>query len=461
MIDYLIKLVEHWGYVIVFVIVLLECQAFFGLFMPGESLVVLAGFLAGQEVLDLAVLIPVVALAAITGDSIGYEFGRWLGRGWLRRHGATFWLRPERLDRMDAFFARHGGISVLFAHFLHVGRALMPFLAGASRLPYIRFLSYNAIGCCLWAAIFSLIGYFFGQSWDLLEHWIGRASVVAAILAGLIVGTVWFWRWLATREPEIRRWWGEFCARPGVMQWRRRFAAQIEWMQQRFSPEGFLGIHLTVGVILLVGAAAIFGGLAQQIQTRDALIAMDLRVARWFEGHATGAATRAMLYVGHLGSIAWLTLLGCFAALVLIVQRHWHRLLLLLLAVPGGVLLDILLKESFGHPRPRFGGGLGAAETFGLPSGEMMTATVLYGAFAYLLVRSLQRWHWRVLVVLVAVLLLFFIGFSRLYLRAYYFSDILAAVTEGAVWLLFCISGVEIVRWRAAHRGSAAEAGSV
>ena len=170
----LILRLDNWGYVIVFLIVLLECQAFLGFFMPGESIVMVAGFLAGQDVLDIRALIVVVSVAAIIGDSIGYEFGRRLGRDWLRRHGEKFWVRPERLDRMDAFFIRYGGLSVLFAHFLHVGRALMPFLAGAARLPYGHFLSFNAIGCVLWAAIFSLLGYLFGQSWHLIDRWIGR-----------------------------------------------------------------------------------------------------------------------------------------------------------------------------------------------------------------------------------------------------------------------------------------------
>ena len=286
MINYLTELLsgmQNWGYVIVFVIVVLECQAFLGLFMPGESLVVLTGFLAAQQVLNLQLLIPVIAAAAIIGDTIGYELGRWLGRDWLRRHGPTFWLRPERLDRMDAFFARHGGLSVLFAHFLHVGRALMPFLAGAARFPYLQFLAYNATGCFLWAATFSLVGYWFGQSWHLLERWIGRASIFVVLFAGLIIATVWFWRWLSSREQEIRGWWQAFCERPGLLKFRHDFAAEIDWVEQRFSAKGFLGIHLTVGVFLLVAAAAIFGGFVQKILTREAVVSMDLRVAHWFE----------------------------------------------------------------------------------------------------------------------------------------------------------------------------------
>ncbi len=80
----------QWGYLIVFAIIMLECQAGLGFFMPGETIVLTTGFLAGQQVFDLDALITTVALAAIAGDSVGYEFGRRLGRGWLEKHGRRF-----------------------------------------------------------------------------------------------------------------------------------------------------------------------------------------------------------------------------------------------------------------------------------------------------------------------------------------------------------------------------------
>jgi membrane protein DedA with SNARE-associated domain len=438
----LILRLEHWSYVIVFLIVLLECQAFLGFFMPGESMVMVAGFLAAQDVLDVRVLIVVVAVAAILGDSIGYEFGRRLGRDWLRRHGEKFWLRPEQLDRLDTFFVRYGGLSVLFAHFLHVGRALMPFLAGAARLPYLRFLIYNAIGCTLWAAIFSLLGYLFGQSWHLIERWVGRAGVIAAILIAMVVITFWLWRGITSRELEIREWWRQFCARPAVVNFRRRFARQIDWLEQRLSPEGYLGIHLTVGIFLLLASIAIFGGLLQQIGTRDWFIAADFRVAEWFANRAGGPLSKAMNYIAHLGSAYWLAALVLGAAVI--ARRHQHRLRLLLIAAPGGVVLDFLLKRIFARERPHFGHGA----TFGPLDGDIMTATVVYGALAYVLVRSLRRWHWRALVIVATILLLLLITLSSLYRETTQLSNALAAMIEGAAWLLFCISGVEIVRWR-------------
>jgi membrane protein DedA with SNARE-associated domain len=445
MLEYINDLILHlerWGYLIVFLIVLLECQAFLGFFMPGESMVMVAGFLAGQGVLNIRVLIAVVAVAAIMGDSIGYEFGRRLGRDWLRRHGEKFWLRPERLDRMDAFFVRSGGWSVLFAHFLHVGRALMPFMAGAARLPYLRFLIFNAIGCVLWATIYSLLGYLFGQSWHLIDRWIGRAGVIGAILSAMVVVTIVLWRGIASRELEIREWWRQLLARPGVVSLERRFARQIDWLEQRFSPDGYLGIHLTVGIFLLLAATAIFSGLLQQIGTRDWFIAADFRVAEWFANRAGGPLATPINYIARLGSAYWLALLLLIA--IVIARHHRHRLRLLLIAAPGAVALDFILKRIFAQERPHFGHGV----TFGPLDGDIMTATVVYGALAYVLVRSLRRWHWRALVIVATILLVFLVTLSSLYRETTQLSNALAAIIEGAAWLLFCISGVEIVRWR-------------
>jgi membrane protein DedA with SNARE-associated domain len=440
----LIVHLENWGYVVVFVVVLLECQAFLGLFMPGESLVMLSGFLAGQEVLDVRTLIIVVALGAIIGDSIGYEFGRWLGRDWLRRHGPKFWLRPERLDQVDAFFARYGGLGVFFAHFLHLGRALMPFLAGASRLPYLRFLFYNALGCILWASIFTLLGYAFGQSWHLIDRWVGRAGVVGIILLASLVVTILLWRWIAVRELEIRTRWAHFIARPSVVRLRLRFGRQIDWLEDRVSPKGYLGIHLTVGVFLLLAAAAIFGGTVEGFGTRAVFVAIDSRVEEWFASRTTAPMSALMEGVTRLGSLVWLGILLLLA--LFIWRQHRHRLRLLLLAGPGGVLLDLVLKFFFAHVRRQPALEEGYSLTFF--QGDVFAATVFYGAFAYVLLRSLPRWRLGVLSTLLSMLVVLIVAFGRIYLGGLGLSDALVAMIEGAVWLLLCISGVEIVRWR-------------
>ena len=179
--------IGHWAYLAIFLVVSLESAAFLGFFMPSEALVFLGGFLASQGVLDLKWLIPLVALAAILGDSIGYELGRLLQKSWFLRYGRWLGLREEHWKRLEDFFQRHGGKTVFLARFSAFFRILVPFFAGAARLRYVHFLLFNVLGGMVWAAGSVSIGYVAGASWPAIEHWIGRAALIVAIA---IVGIV-------------------------------------------------------------------------------------------------------------------------------------------------------------------------------------------------------------------------------------------------------------------------------
>ena len=208
MLDFLIHFVEnlgHWGYLVIFLIVALECQALVGLFMPGESLVLVGGFFAGQGVFNPVALIAVVSIAAILGDSIGYEMGRHFGRGWLLKHGVRFGLRQESLNRVDRFFVRHGGKAIFASHFMHLLRALMPFVAGAHHMRYQKFLLFNVVGCITWASVFVLIGFFAGESWRVIGKWIGSAGKIGGGALLLVIALIWLVRWLIRHKAEIKR----------------------------------------------------------------------------------------------------------------------------------------------------------------------------------------------------------------------------------------------------------------
>jgi membrane protein DedA with SNARE-associated domain len=185
MLDYLVNLVSRlgqWGYLIIFLGAMLESAAFLDLVIPGESLVLVTGVLAAQGVLDLDVLIVTVAIGAVLGDSIGYEMGRRLGRRALLHVGGYFGLNNAPIDNADAFFARHGSKAIFLGRFVGLARAIVPFLAGSSRMPYRKFFPYNVSGAALWASAVVLLGYFLGASWQIAERWIVRAS---AILGGI------------------------------------------------------------------------------------------------------------------------------------------------------------------------------------------------------------------------------------------------------------------------------------
>jgi membrane-associated protein len=135
----------------------------------------------------------VTVVGAVIGDNVGYALGRHLGRPWLERHGHLVGMHGGVLVRVDLLFARHGGKAVLVGRFIGFLRAMAPFVAGASRMPYGAFVLYNAPGAITWGVGFVLLGYILGESWTIAERWIGRVGAVVGALV-IVAVAVWFRR---------------------------------------------------------------------------------------------------------------------------------------------------------------------------------------------------------------------------------------------------------------------------
>lgn len=389
-----------------------------------------------------------ISAAAIVGDSIGFELGRHLARDWLLRYGKWFGVREIALQKTESYFARHGGKSVFASHFLHLLRALMPFMAGASRMAYWRFLFQNAIGCILWASVFALLGYFFGQSWDLLEKLIGRAADILGGLLLLVIAFLWLWRWIVAPEVELRRQWADFVSQPRIAEFRGRFAPQLQFVQDRLTPGGYLGLHLTISAVIVILACWWFGGIVEDLVTHDPLFRIDTQVADWFHSHATNAATHVAWVVTFFGSVGFLTGASLVVALFLLCRRNWYRLLALALVMGGGSLLNIAIKTLFHRQRPVFENPLATLTSYSFPSGHTMGSTLFYGLLALFIALYSKRWSRRVLAVLVAFLIVLLIALSRVYLGLHYLSDVMGAMAAGLAWLAACETAVEIVRSR-------------
>ena len=197
MLPYLLDLVArlgHWSYLIILLAAALECAAFAGLLVPGESLVLASGFLAHRGVLGLDSVIVAAGLGAMLGDNIGYQLGARLGRGWLLRHGRRLGVTERRMGRAERFFARHGPKAVFVGRFVGFARALVPFVAGASRMSYRRFLLYDTLGAAIWTVGFVLLGYGLGASWRVAERWVGRVGLLLGILAAIAGLVLWLRR---------------------------------------------------------------------------------------------------------------------------------------------------------------------------------------------------------------------------------------------------------------------------
>lgn len=184
-------------YAVVAALVFAEAALFFGFVFPGETAVVVAGVLASQHRVALPILLIVIAASAIVGDSVGYEIGRRFGDRLLdtkalRKH-------REKLGTAQDLLRRRGALAVLIGRFTALLRALMPALAGSARMPYGRFLLFNALGGIAWGTSFTVGGYLAGAAFEQVAQWAGRAilAIVVAVVAVAIV--VW---WLRRRRRQ-------------------------------------------------------------------------------------------------------------------------------------------------------------------------------------------------------------------------------------------------------------------
>jgi membrane-associated protein len=155
-------LIKAVGYLGLFAIVFAESGLLIGFFLPGDSLLFTAGFLASLGFLDIRALLVLLAIAAITGDQVGYLFGRRVGPALFRRED-SFWFNKKHLERAHAFYEKHGGKTIVLARFMPIVRTFAPIVAGAGQMDYGRFVFYNIAGGLLWTISMLCGGYLFGQ----------------------------------------------------------------------------------------------------------------------------------------------------------------------------------------------------------------------------------------------------------------------------------------------------------
>ncbi len=155
-------LITSVGLAGLFLIVFAESGLLIGFFLPGDSLLFTAGFLASQGFFNVFLLAALTFLAAVLGDSVGYAFGKKIGPRVFTREN-SFLFNKTNLFRAKEFYERHGGITIILARFMPVIRTFAPILAGVGEMRYATFFSYNVIGAAIWAMGLTAAGYWFGR----------------------------------------------------------------------------------------------------------------------------------------------------------------------------------------------------------------------------------------------------------------------------------------------------------
>jgi len=441
-----------YAYVLVGVMTFLETGAFVGLVAPGEFTIILGGVVAGQGEINVIVLIGLVWACAVLGDTTSFMLGRRLGREFLVKHGARVKITEARLQQVEGYFERHGGKTILIGRFVGLLRALGPFIAGASRMSFRRFLPFDVVGAGLWGAFFCILGYVFWQSFDQVVEVAKRGAFALGTVITLVIGGIVAYRYLrvpANRE-RVKAWVDEQAERPLLRPvarvvrpvyrhmlrpvWRRA-AGPLRFFWERVTP-GQLGLELTTLLAVALVGGFVFGALASLVSDHEVFTG-DGRAFDLVRDLNSGGLVDAAEVLTRLGSLPVTGLVTAVAVTYLVTRRE---------AVEAGTLVIASVLTFAGvhiakaaEDRPRPIGGLVGTEGSSFPSGHAAYA-VVYVAIAVALARAFPGFVYRAGVVIGALVLAAVVGLTRIYLRAHFLSDVLAG--WGLAAAIFAICGM-------------------
>lgn len=412
--------------VVVFMAALLEALALIGTVIPGSSIVFAGGVLIGLKVLNPWWTTGLAIAGAILGDGASY----WLGHHYHEKIRSLWPMRthPGWFERGHEYFAKNGGKSVFLGRFVGPLRAIVPVVAGMSNMPAAQFYVMNVLSALAWSVAHILPGVLFGASLQL-------AAAVSARLVVMLVATLIFF-WIVAKlvrfaleytwpQVKLLRDWVVARARGGSG-WVARALLSL------FDPARPESPALLIAAVLLVGGAWLFLGILQDVLAHESLVQADKSVYYALQGLRTRWIDDVMVLITELGGGVVTVAVIVVVSLVFSLKRCWHTLGYWLAAVGFAEIAVQILKFTLGRHRPvnLYSG----VEQFSFPSGHATLSIVVYGFMAFLLGRQ-KTLNVKIAITLTATLIIALISFSRLYLGAHWFSDVLAGLSLGLTWV--------------------------
>jgi membrane protein DedA with SNARE-associated domain len=440
MLETITHLVTNFGYIIVAVLILLECAGFP---LPGETALLVAAGFAGAGKLSIALVIAIAAAAAVFGDAGGYWIGRMLGRGFVERWGKYVGLNAEKMKFLEGFFLKHGPPTVFFGRFVSILRTYSALFAGISRMPYLTFTVFNALGGIVWAVVFGVIGYVFGKNLDEVENLV-RVFGWGALLGFGVAGAVWYLRrWASSTATQ------EGVALPGL----RGKVIRLIYARAIVSADGkparisrasvvvLYCIGLGIAVLLIVFVS----GTARTLIEYDPLVRFEETISAFIDAWLSARQSLIVLYVAKFGSALSLAV-GAVTALVSFATRQRLAMFSMVFGMAGGETLNVLL--AFLNRGPVVSASRHVADTVGalLAFDNIIVPCAVFGMLAYFAVKRTKFALSAASVIaglglppLAVVTCNFFGG---LHGGIEFFEELLCAV----VWLWICIGLMEFVR---------------
>jgi undecaprenyl-diphosphatase len=420
-----------WTYLLVGFFAFAETGAFIGLVVPGETVMLLGGAVAGQGAIDIYLLIAIAWFAAWLGDTTSFFLGRKLGRNFVLDHGPRVGISHERFEKVEDYFGRHGGKTIFIGRFISLVRAFAPFIAGSSGMQYRAFVPYSILGTGLWATAHILVGYFFSRSIETAGKYAAKGAFALATLIVVVVAIVWLYRRL--REQENREAAVRWMEARGATRWLVELGRkpQFRFLWDRVTPGGTFGLEFTSLMAILAVASFVLIAYAVVVGESPGPTPGDETAAEIVEQIRSGALTDIAKAISWLGAGGVVSAIATLCAALLAWRRRWTEFWVLVAGMAITQTGIDVLKEVVDRPRPV--GGLVETTGSSYPSGHA-AHSVFYLWLAVTIVLRLRPGMARgAAVVAAGFALTALIGLSRVYLGVHYLSDVSGGWALGAL----------------------------
>jgi undecaprenyl-diphosphatase len=431
-------------YVVAAALIFAETGLIIGLVLPGEVTLIFVGFLCSIGTIDPVPAAAIMIIAALAGDSVGFNEGRRYGRR-LEASRLGQWVGEERWGKADALLDRHGGRAVFLGRYVAFARTLMPRLCAMAGMTYRRFVPWDILGVTTQVIASIALGYVAGGSYQIAAEVLGRATGAFLLLLLVLLGLVLFGRYLG-RHPDPVTSFGDRVGQWGPLRLLdQAYDWVFRWLTARLGVSGALFTSIVLGVVLLLGAGVALTIVIDLLVSQSGIPLVDPLVAKWFAAQRSPGTVDAASTMLSVLRGSYLVVAAGLVGLVLNRRpARWRSDVLGVVGTIGAFIPLVILAVATDFARPGRSDVPGEQAPF---ANQITLATASLGLVAWLLTRQPLGWGGRVASWTAAVGVVLVIGAARLYLGWNWPSEVVASVLLGAAWVV-----VFAVAWRTRDR---------
>ncbi|NKF08696.1 bifunctional DedA family/phosphatase PAP2 family protein [Clostridium gasigenes] len=419
--NYIIELVNNYGYIILFCSLVLELIA---LPLPGELLMTYCGFLVYESKMNLTISILVATSGVILGVTISYFVGTKLGSEFFKKYGSYIHLGPDKFEKTSAWFESYGNKLLILAYFIPGVRHITGYFSGITKISYKKFAFPAYIGAFIWTATFISLGNFLGPNWVEFHSYIKKYIIIGSLIIAFIFIIFYAYKRHKTQMIELIH--------------KTLYRTIIA-----FHSLGKIRIAIAMITVAFFGFFALIIGVTQDYLAHE-FEQFDTIVSSLVKAIFTKEWSYWMGLFRMLTSIKILIPLTLIMCIWIIIKNidPFLEIRFLLIVICGGEIIQFILRNIY----RRLGPPLLGSVQYTFPSNQSLISIVAFGFFAFILLRHTKRTWIGTPIIFATLLICILSGLNPLFFQTEYPSDVYAGYIFGGVWLTINIILLEIYR---------------